>query len=76
MPASVAKQVFEAFFTTKGIGGTGLGIWISREIVDRHRGRLAFRTSQRQGCSGTIFTVFLPFDAFASEIMSAERNTT
>jgi PAS domain S-box-containing protein len=75
MPVSVARQVFEAFFTTKGIGGTGLGLWISREIVDRHRGRLAFRSSQRRGHSGTVFTVFLPFGAVVSSVTSPEAQT-
>ena len=54
---------FEPFFTTKGIGGTGLGLWISNEIVMRHKGRITLRSSQRSGCNGTVFTIFLPFDA-------------
>ena len=60
---AVRARIFDAFFTTKGIGGTGLGLWISREIVDRHHGVLSLRTSQRPGRSGTIFTLFLPHDA-------------
>ena len=48
------------FFTTKGIGGTGLGLWISREIVDRHEGRLTIRSSQMDEHTGTVITVFLP----------------
>ncbi|RRA48090.1 PAS domain-containing protein [Acidipila sp. EB88] len=61
MSASTAERVFEAFYTTKGIGGTGLGLWISKEIIDRHRGRLMVRTSQQPLRNGTIFALFLPF---------------
>ena len=63
MAANVAGQAFDAFFTTKGMLGTGLGLWICREIVQRHNGRILLRTSQRPGHSGTTFNVFLPFDA-------------
>jgi PAS domain S-box-containing protein len=59
------KRIFEPFFTTKGIGGTGLGLWISSEIVSRHHGELRLRTSQREGASGTVFTMFLPYGAGA-----------
>ena len=61
IPRETAGRIFEAFFTTKGIGGTGLGLWISKEIIDRHQGRLLLRTSQATGHSGTVFTLFLPF---------------
>jgi PAS domain S-box-containing protein len=67
--AEVAKQIFEPFFSTKGHGGTGLGLWISREIVERHRGTLSVRSSQRSVTSGTVFTMRLPFDAdFANKL--------
>ena len=61
-PKTMAK-VFDAFFTTKGIGGTGLGLWISKEIVERHHGHFGVRSSQRPGTAGTVFTLFLPFTA-------------
>ncbi len=48
MPPEIAKRVFEAFFTTKGNEGTGLGLWISHEVVDRHHGSLRLRSSQRK----------------------------
>lgn len=54
------KNVYKAFYTTKGIGGTGLGLWISSEIVERHHGRLMVRSSQRTGKTGTVFQLFLP----------------
>lgn len=63
MSQETVKRIFEPFFTTKGNGGTGLGLWISCEIVDRHGGTLRVRSSQRQGTSGTVFTIFLPFEA-------------
>ena len=56
------KRMFDAFYTTKGIGGTGLGLWVSQEIVERHHGTLRVRSSQQPGHSGTVFTLFLPFD--------------
>ncbi|MGI4853764.1 MAG: ATP-binding protein [Janthinobacterium lividum] len=60
MSSATLAKVFEPFFTTKGVGGTGLGLWISAEIVARHRGRLSVRTSQLPGRSGTVFSLFLP----------------
>ena len=61
-------KLFDAFFTTKGIGGTGLGLWISKEIMDRHTGRIAFKSSERPRLSGTVFTVFLPFNAVVRQV--------
>lgn len=63
MPPEVLERVFEAFFTTKGIGGSGLGLWISSDIVARHGGELRLRSSQREGHRGTVATLFLPFEA-------------
>ncbi|CAN5709896.1 hypothetical protein BH10ACI4_BH10ACI4_35960 [soil metagenome] len=63
MDAETQAHIFEAFFTTKGIGGTGLGLWVSAEIVERHGGRIIIRSSQRKGRSGTVATLFLPFDS-------------
>jgi len=46
--------------TTKGIGGTGLGLWISAEIMERHHGRIRLRSSQNPDRHGTVVTLFLP----------------
>ena len=59
----ILAKIFQAFFTTKGIGGTGLGLWVSKEIIGRHHGALQVRSSQAPGHNGTVFTLFLPFDA-------------
>ncbi len=58
--SSALRKIFHPFFTTKGIAGTGLGLWVSREIVTRHGGALRVR-SRRGERSGTVFTLFLPF---------------
>jgi PAS domain S-box-containing protein len=60
MSQETKRHIFEAFFTTKGIHGTGLGLWISKGIVDKHSGRLHVYGSNREGCSGAVFSVFLP----------------
>jgi PAS domain S-box-containing protein len=63
MQRSDRHKVFEPFYTTKGMQGTGLGLWVSADIIRRHNGKLRFRSSQKEGRSGTVFTMFLPFDA-------------
>jgi two-component system sporulation sensor kinase C len=60
------KDIYKAFYTTKGIGGTGLGLWISSEIVERHHGRLMVRSSQQPGRRGTVFELFLPLQGLGS----------
>jgi signal transduction histidine kinase len=54
MPSHVRKTLFEPYVTTKQTG-TGLGLWLSQRIVDKHRGRICVRTSQREGRRGTTF---------------------
>jgi signal transduction histidine kinase len=63
MSPHTLSRIFTPFFTTKGITGTGLGLWVSQEIVSRHRGLLHVRSNQRPDTHGTVFTLFLPFDA-------------
>ncbi len=55
------KRIFEPFFTTKGDKGTGLGLWVSHGIVEKHGGAIRFRSSTTPGRSGTVFNVFLPY---------------
>jgi PAS domain S-box-containing protein len=60
MSESTQAHIFEAFYTTKGIGGTGLGLWISAEIMERHEGRISIRSSQGENHRGTVAVIFLP----------------
>jgi PAS domain S-box-containing protein len=60
MSPSVQGRLFEPFYTTKDLNGTGLGLWISAGIVSRHQGRLTFRSNQHPIHHGSVFSLFLP----------------
>jgi signal transduction histidine kinase len=53
-------RIFEPFFTTKSDVGTGLGLWVSKQIVEKNGGQIAFRTNCDDGNSGTCFSVVMP----------------
>jgi PAS domain S-box-containing protein len=61
MSPEVRARLFEPFYTTKDLNGTGLGLWISAGIVQRHQGRLTFRSTQHPIHHGTVFSLFLPW---------------
>jgi len=60
IPPSVRSKLFEPFFTTKNDIGTGLGLWVCRNIVQRHHGWIRVKSSAIAGRSWTVFSVFLP----------------
>jgi len=70
------KSIFEPFFTTKLDTGTGLGLWVSRELVEKHGGSLRVRSSTANSRCGTVFSIFLPQQAPTQTIGSfaAEEN--
>jgi PAS domain S-box-containing protein len=62
IPASAREHIFEPFFTTKGTVGNGLGLWATRQIVDKHSGTIRVRSSTGGAHRGTSFSVVLPVD--------------
>jgi PAS domain S-box-containing protein len=54
IPEVIHDRLFEAFFSTKKEHGTGLGLWVSKGIVEKHGGSITFRTATR-GSTGTVF---------------------
>ena len=75
----IRHNLFTQFFTTKGSRGTGLGLWLTRDIVMRNQGKLRLR-SQTKRPSGTAFAIFLPASAPLDLVQSPhhqkpERNT-
>jgi PAS domain S-box-containing protein len=56
----ILEHLFEPFQTTKELTGTGLGLWVSKGIVDKHGGRIRVRSWRGDCRHGTVFTVWLP----------------
>jgi PAS domain S-box-containing protein len=63
--ASSRPHLFEPFFTTKGAIGTGLGLWVSKQLIDKHGGTIRMRSSTNGARRGTVFSVVLPVDPAA-----------
>ncbi len=55
------EKVFEPFFTTKGNLGTGIGLWVAKQLVERRSGQISINSSTESGKSGTVVRIFLPF---------------
>ncbi len=71
IPAEVRARIFEPFFTTKGESGTGLGLWITSEILRKYDGTLHLRTSTNPHRSGACFSIFLPFETVGHNVCPA-----
>jgi signal transduction histidine kinase len=54
------ERIFEPFFTTKKNVGTGLGLWVSKTIVERHGGMIEVVSRNDNGSHGTVFRVIIP----------------
>jgi signal transduction histidine kinase len=57
------SRIFEPFFSTKETKGTGLGLWVSQGIVQKHGGEIRLRSSKHTDHHGTCFVIFLPVGA-------------
>jgi PAS domain S-box-containing protein len=55
----IVDKIFQPFFTTKKSVGTGLGLWVCREIIEKHGGRISVSSNGGHG-TGSVFSVFLP----------------
>ena len=56
MAPEVVARVFDAFYTTKGVSGTGIGLWLSQEIIKKCGSRIHVKSSQGRG---TVFSMYL-----------------
>lgn len=69
-------RVFEPFFSTKKDIGTGLGLWVSLGIVNKHGGSIRFRSRVEKGRSGTVFNIFWPQNGAASAPVALPSDVT
>jgi len=60
IPRNHLRQIFEPFFTTKKDTGTGLGLWVSHGIVQKHGGSIRVRSRAEGRSTGTVFSIFIP----------------
>lgn len=67
MDAATELKLFEPFFSTKGENGTGLGLWVSRQIVSKHGGAMRVRSRRAGSHRGTLFVIDLPYDSLSSD---------
>ncbi|MGC2400238.1 MAG: CHASE3 domain-containing protein [Acidobacteriaceae bacterium] len=55
------ERIFEPFFTTKQDVGTGLGLWVCKEIAERHGGMVQAQSKDGNKSTGAVFTILLPY---------------
>ncbi len=60
IPDSAIPHIFDAFYTTKELQGSGIGLWLTSEVIAKHNGRVRLRTRTSGPYRGTLFEVFLP----------------
>jgi signal transduction histidine kinase len=70
VPEKYRDRLFQPFVTTKAEKGTGLGLWVSRGIVQKLGGSIRFRSSKIGGKTRTSFSVFIPTGQDALEGVS------
>jgi len=61
MDRDTLKRIFEPFFSTRGDTGTGLGLWVAKELIEKHSGCVRVRSSQGPQKHGAVFSIFFPF---------------
>ena len=70
LAAEIRPRLFEPFVTTKKDVGTGLGLWVCKNIVERHGGTIRLKSSTEAAGVGPLFSMFLP--AVSPPIPSSE----
>jgi signal transduction histidine kinase len=69
-PATLPR-IFEPLFTTKEATGSGLGLWVSKQIIDKHQGSIRLRSRTSGNHRGTAVSVLLPANSTAARRSAA-----
>jgi len=72
MDHSTSERIFQPFFTTRPLTGTGLGLWVSMGILHQHGAHIQVRSTQDSVHHGTVFRMIFPTAAPASLASSAQ----
>jgi signal transduction histidine kinase len=72
IPQDHLGKIFEPFFTTKGDLGTGIGLWVTKRLVEKRGGQISITSSTEPGNSGTSLSIYLPFAAPHSDEAAKE----
>lgn len=67
------RRIGDAFFTTKGQEGTGLGMWVTRGILRKYGGRMNLFSSTSETRHGTVVSIFIPYPRVARAKESVEK---
>jgi PAS domain S-box-containing protein len=68
MSPETLKHMFEAFYTTKGPAGSGLGLWVTANIVRKHQGQIHVRSKRLTPSGGTVFSLIFPYAGAAGKV--------
>jgi signal transduction histidine kinase len=71
IPASLLPTIFEPFVTTKGETGTGLGLWVTGEIMRRNGWDIRVRSRSGSSRSGTVFSITMPLRSATARFETA-----
>jgi signal transduction histidine kinase len=72
IPSHILPTIFEPFVTTKGETGTGLGLWVTKEIIQKNGWRIRVRSSRKPFRNGTVFSILIPVRS-SKELRAVER---
>ncbi len=67
------ERIFEPFFITKGELGTGIGLWVARQLIEKRGGQISVANGTEQENSGTTITILLPFASPSSRLSTDQK---
>jgi PAS domain S-box-containing protein len=72
MTPETRRRMYDAFYTTKGSEGSGLGLWVTAKIVRKHQGSIHVRSKRTARSEGTVFTLVFPYAGAAGKTAGFE----